>query len=131
MNLETTKRCIKVFDSSGKHVKSFTLYYTNHVERIMQQVGDKLNYKRKRLTDDEYVIVGSVIFLDITEKYIQRLDKHLQERLSGAEIVGCRFVNSKNGNRHELCFDNNLKVKCDVELFKLSPVKLPVAFLNY
>lgn len=73
-------------------------------------------------------------FSSVADKFLQSIketDKHLFRLVEKAKPVATRFVNSKNGNRYEMRFDNGLFVRIPKNIHTASPNKLDDAHLNY
>lgn len=124
-----TKRGVWIF-IDGKHKKTLPEKYVKHFEKLK----DKISYERKRLWPWEREAFEVLFFENLVSEFkesIRNTDRHLFAAIRNCEPVGARFVNSKNGNRHELKFDNGFFVRIPQKLYTLSPNKLETAFLNY
>jgi hypothetical protein len=127
--LHKSTRGIWIF-IDGKHKKTVPKKYENIVQKYLA----KLDFKRKYLSDNETKILELHYFKENLKEYLKTLktkEKHLHQLIAKSKPVGVRFVYSKNGNRFELVFDNNIKIKCSKKLFNLHPIKLEDAHLNY
>lgn len=114
----------------GKHKKTFPKIY----DGAFQKNISKMDFKKKRLSKEEITLLQIWYFDNLFSWFMEKLkveDPLIARLLIKIEIVGVRFVNSKNGNRYELCFANNLKIKCGFSLYNAHPNKLPTVHLNY
>lgn len=131
MNLElhNRKQTIWVF-VDGKHRKTVA---TKYAEAIVKE-ADKINFTKKYLSEAETLILDLYLSKSVIKDFLQKLkqkEKRVFDLVATAKVTGVRFVNSKAGDRHELCFDNNLKVKIPRRLYNAYPVKFDQVFLNY
>lgn len=114
----------------GKHKKTVPKVYEN---LILANI-DKLSFDRKHLSETEANIFKLQSFESIVKTYMDHLqtkEPNLYRLIKDATVLGVRFVKTNNGNRYEICFHNNLKIKCKKGMFAKHPVKLPTAHLNY
>lgn len=118
----------------GKHKKTIPAKF----ESIIASHIDKLDFTRKYLSDTENLLFHKTIKLNKFDSQlsgflenIKSTEPHLYRLIASAKVTGVRQVYSKYNNRYELCFDNNLKIKCTKTIYHKHPVKLPVAHLNY
>lgn len=103
-------------------------------EKDFDKLKDKLSFDRKRLTATERIMFQNIkfySFADVAIEQIKKTEPHLYSMLSKSKPVATRFVNSKNGNRYEMKFDNGLFVKIPRNIHTASPNKLDDAYLNY
>lgn len=114
----------------GKHKKTFPEKYDGTFQKFI----DKMDFTKKYLTDVERDILDNYNSSIISELFIIELklkQPHVARLIENAKITGSRKVYSKNGDRYELCFDNNIKVKCNYKNYLQQSNKLPDAYLNY
>lgn len=133
MSYELTNRTVKLF-MDNKHVKSLPKFLEPVIDNLSDEIVSKLNLKKKTLTAEDYQVLNPVVFPVLISQFIENLKKEeklVYERICDAEILGCRFVKSKNGNRHEVVFSNGLKAKIHADYFKFCPNQLETAHLNY
>ena len=129
IKLHKSTRGIWIF-IDGKHKKTVPAIY----ESMILANIEKLSFDRKHLSEIEKTIFKLQNVDSIIKNYIEDLqtkEVHLYRLIKDLTVTGVRFVESKNGDRYELCFDNNLKIRCKKGLFAKHPVKLPTAYLNY
>lgn len=132
MEFLETKRIIKVY-INDKHAKSLPLYLKPALSKVKVYVFEMAN-KRKTLNDTEVKSISEIVFPVLVDCYLLLLkenEKYLWELIYRHKPVGCREVVTKNGKRYELVFSNNLKIKCDFNLYKFCNNKLEKAYLNY
>lgn len=132
MEFLETKRTIKVY-INDRHAKSLPLYLKPALFKIKVYVFEMAN-KRKTLNDTEVKAISKVVFPVLVDCYLLVLkenEKYLWELLYRYKPVGCREVITKSGKRYELVFSNNLKIKCDFNLYRFCNNKLEKAYLNY
>lgn len=114
----------------GKHKKTISSNY----ESAFKKNIDKINFDKKYLQDAEKDLLDEWYFNDLFSEFnkelkiVQPLIAKLVEK---ANVKGVRFVNSKNGDRYELCFDNGIKIKCNRKIYLQHPNKLETVYLNY
>lgn len=133
ISIEETKTQIRIF-KNDKHVKSFPRFFSPVIEMIIDKVGEKLDEKRKRLTAEDYELISKECFSIILSDFHDRLrktEKYVYELIEKAEYTAARIVKSKSGERFEIIYSNNVKIKVDKDLYKLAPNKQNTAFLNY
>ena len=114
----------------GKHKKTIPAIFE---DMILVNI-EKLDFTRKHLTASERLMFKMDYFDLAINAFLGGLAKsepHVYRLIKDAKVIWVRYVESYKGNRHELCFDNNLKLKCKRILFGKHPVKLPKAHLNY
>lgn len=114
----------------NRHKKTLPKNYL----QLFETVKDELSYDKKRLTNSERKIFDNALFSQHIESFKQDLkmtDLHLFRLVEKAKPLGVRFVNSKNGNRFEVKFDNNLFLKIPKTLYHFSTTELETAYLNY
>lgn len=114
----------------NRHKKTLPKNYL----QLFETVKNQLSYAKKRLSSAERKIFDDAIFCQHIESFKQDLkttDVHLFRMVEKAKPLGVRFVNSKNGNRFEVKFDNNLFLKIPKALFYLCTTELETAYLNY
>lgn len=132
MEFLETKRTIKVYINS-KHAKSLPLYLKPALSKIKVGVFETAN-KNKMLSNTETAAISEIVFPVLVDCYLLLLkenEKYLWELIYRHKPVGCREVMTKSGKRYELVFSNNLKIKCDFNLYKFCNNKLEKAYLNY
>lgn len=125
----TTKRGVWIF-IDGKHKKTLPAKYAACFDKLK----DKIGYEGKRLRPWERDAFEVLFFEGLVSEFKQSImntDRHLFAAIRNCKPVGARYVNSKNGNRYELKFDNGFFVRIPQKLYTLSPNKLDAAFLNY
>lgn len=134
ITFEVTKTQCKIFQND-KHIKSFPRFFEPLLDYVIEKALDKLDEKRKRLTDEDYKIIGEQCFdkfLEQRHKFLQKHEKYVFELIQKAKCLGARVVKSRtSGERFELVYDNNHKIRCEQNLFKVCPNKLEPANLNY
>jgi len=114
----------------GKHKKTVPIKYKETINLYI----DKLNYKRKYLDKKEIEMLELHNFNIKLNAFLIQLQKNepkVYQLIKDAKQIGVRFVNSKNANRYELCFDNHIKIKIPKQLYTASPNQLDDVYLNY
>lgn len=114
----------------GKHKKTVPAKYENIVLKHLA----KLDFKRKYLSVQETEILDTVFFKNSFKEFLKSIktkEKYLYQLIASSQPIAVCFVYSKNGNRYELVFDNNIKIKCSKKLFNLHPTKHEPVHLNY
>lgn len=134
LTYEITKTgTVKLFNNS-KHVKTLPKFFAPLTEVVINKAGDNLNYDKKRITPEDLETIGKFCFQDFLDSFHQELkekEKYVYELVENAKCVGARLVKLKSGQRHELVYDNNVKLKSIPELFRIAPNKLDTVHLNY
>jgi len=132
ITFENTQRITKLL-VDGKHVKSFPLSISHCLQNITSKEVDKFD-KSLRLKDKDITLISHLVFPILLQDFYLKLQKdepYVFERVVDSSVTGCREVISRDGNRFELCFENNTKIKIDELLFRFAITKLPTAYLNY
>ena len=132
ITFEHTKRITKLL-VNGKHKKSFPLIIGHCVDGITSKEVGKF-HKSLGLKDSDIELISHIVFPILLNDFytvLQKEQKYVFEQIKNNVVIGCRKVNSKEGSRFELCFDNGLKIKINKLLFKFAIEKLPTAYLNY
>jgi len=114
----------------NRHKKTLPKNYL----QLFETVKNELSYDKKRLSDAEREIFDNALFSQHIESFKQEFkttDVHLFRMVEKAKPIGVRFVNSKNGNRFEVKFDNNLFLKIPKALYCLCNNELETVYLNY
>lgn len=114
----------------NRHKKTLPKNYL----QLFETVKDELSYDKKRLTNAERKIFDNTLFSQHIESFkrdLKKNDLHLFRLVEKAKPLGVRFVNSKNGNRFEVKFDNNLFLKIPKALYNLCTTELETVYLNY
>jgi len=132
ITFEHTKRITRLL-VDGKHKKSFPIAIGHCLGDITPAEIERFD-KSLRLKNCDIDIISHIVFPILLEDFytvLKKEEKYVFERIKNSIVIGCRKVNSRGGNRLELCFDNGTKIKIDELLFKFTIEKLPNAYLNY
>lgn len=129
--LHKSSRGIWLF-ADGKHVKTFPANLESAILPCLQQ--GKINLASKRLSELETVELKKVLAKNVIDSYLENLKKNeplVYKLIANHEFIGTRIVHGHKGDRYEIVFSNQLKLKTNFKLYTAYPVKLPEAYLNY
>lgn len=127
----------KVYDASGKHIKTIPGYYARVLKdtQIKYLITNGIDLEKKSLTAADKKLISKNHLEDFISSFLERLkknEKYVFELIENKEYKGAREVYGYRGKkRYELCFINNTNLKIDKPLFDIFIEKLPSVKLNY
>ena len=114
--LETEKNTQVISLKTLKVLKTIPIGYTGNKEAFILNWFNKLSFD-KRLKE--------------TLKKIKKKEPYVFELIKSKDVLGCRFVNLKDGYRFELVYVSGEKIKVDELLYELCDKKIEEVYLNY
>lgn len=101
------------------------------IENITDYLED---FEHKRLTEDERDHLDNRLFRQECENFLSDLEKSeklVHEQVKDAwPILSLRVLTSDNQTYYAIRMSNNISVRCDEALYRLSPVKQKINYTN-
>jgi len=124
-----TKSGLKIY-LKGNHVKTVSIRYIG----VIDSCFDKISLSKKRLNNDDRELLDMALFFEdyrIWLQYLKITERYLYKMIKSLDIDHVRVVVTHHGDRYEIVYTNNVKVRCNLALYRLYPIKKGLVYSNY